>query len=186
MALTLSPVLLQNLENPPNVVARVHHDRLARHRIAHNRAVTLQHPHRNHFMNQLVAHNFLQYNSPVKAGSLFPSVTLWPHASLFSFCYYEIEMETPLAKLELAEGAKLADFTGCALPEVFSDFDAVNTVPPANPSPPLIPTGTPPLLSPAPDRVRYVIAIVTNDFKALSEGIGKLALLLNPQRTHSR
>ena len=89
-------------------------------------------------------------------------------------------METPLAKLELAEGAKLADFTGCALPEVFSDFDAEYRA--ARESVALFDTNWHAAITlSGPDRVRYLNAIVTNDIKALSEGSGTLALLLNPQ-----
>ena len=89
-------------------------------------------------------------------------------------------METPLAKLELAEGAKLADFTGCALPEVFSDFDAEYRT--ARESVALFDTNWHAAITlSGPDRVRYLNAIVTNDIKALSEGSGTLALLLNPQ-----
>jgi aminomethyltransferase len=89
-------------------------------------------------------------------------------------------METPLAKLELAEGAKLADFTGRALPEVFSDFDAEYRI--AHESVALFDTNWHAAITlSGPDRVRYLNAIVTNDIKALSEGSGTLALLLNPQ-----
>src|ERR1700747_2766813 len=89
-------------------------------------------------------------------------------------------METPLAQLELAEGAKLADFTGCALPEVFSHFDAEYR--PARESVALFDTNWHAAITlSGPDRVRYLNAIVTNDVKALSEGAGTLALLLNPQ-----
>ena len=89
-------------------------------------------------------------------------------------------METPLAKLELAEGAKLADFTACALPEVFSDFDAEYRA--ARESVALFDTNWHAAITlSGPDRVRYLNAIVTNDIKALSEGSGTLALLLNPQ-----
>ncbi len=89
-------------------------------------------------------------------------------------------MQTPLAKLELAEGAKLADFTGCALPEVFSDFDSEYRA--ARESVALFDTNWHAAITlSGPDRVRYLNAIVTNDIKALSEGSGTLALLLNPQ-----
>jgi aminomethyltransferase len=89
-------------------------------------------------------------------------------------------METPLANLELAEGAKLADFTGRALPEVFSDFDAEYRT--ARESVALFDTNWHAAITlTGPDRVRYLNAIVTNDVKALSEGAGALALLLNPQ-----
>jgi folate-binding protein YgfZ len=89
-------------------------------------------------------------------------------------------METPLAKLELAEGAKLADFNGCALPKVFSDLDAEYRA--ARESVALFDTNWHAAITlSGPDRVRYLNAIVTNDIKALSEGSGTLALLLNPQ-----
>jgi folate-binding protein YgfZ len=89
-------------------------------------------------------------------------------------------METPLAKLELAEGAKLADFNTCALPEVFSDFDSEYRA--ARESVALFDTSWHASIAlSGPDRVRYLNAIVTNDIKALSEGAGTLALLLNPQ-----
>ncbi|HLY40256.1 MAG TPA: hypothetical protein VKR52_03540, partial [Terracidiphilus sp.] len=89
-------------------------------------------------------------------------------------------MDTPLTKLEIAEGAKLADFTGCALPEVFSDFDAEYRA--ARESVALFDTNWHAAITlSGPDRVRYLNAIVTNDIKALSEGSGTLALLLNPQ-----
>src|ERR1700741_4573858 len=89
-------------------------------------------------------------------------------------------MDTPLAKLEIAEGAKLADFTGCALPEVFSDFDAEYRAAPEAVA--LFDTKWHAAITlSGPDRVRYLNAIVTNDIKALSEGSGTLALLPNPQ-----
>jgi len=89
-------------------------------------------------------------------------------------------METPLAQLEIAEGAKLADFTGCALPEVFSDFDSEYRT--ARETVALFDTNWHAAVTlTGPDRIRYLNAIVTNDVKALSEGSGTLALLLNPQ-----
>ena len=89
-------------------------------------------------------------------------------------------MESPLARLEVAEGAKLAEYTGCLLPEVFSDFDAEYRT--ARKAVALFDTNWHAAITLAgPDRVRYLNAIVTNDIKTLSEGRGTLALLLNPQ-----
>ena len=89
-------------------------------------------------------------------------------------------METPLAKPELAAGAKLSEFTGCALPEVFSDFDGEYRT--ARESVALFDTNWhASIILEGPDRVRYLNAIVSNDVKSLSEGNGTLALLLNPQ-----
>ncbi|HKD64409.1 MAG TPA: glycine cleavage T C-terminal barrel domain-containing protein [Candidatus Acidoferrales bacterium] len=89
-------------------------------------------------------------------------------------------METPLAKLELAKGAKLAEFTGCLLPEVFSGFNAEYRA--ARESVALFDTNWHAAITlSGPDRVRYLNAILTNDIKSLAEGAGTLALLLNPQ-----
>jgi folate-binding protein YgfZ len=89
-------------------------------------------------------------------------------------------METPLAALELAEGAKLAESTGCVLPEVFTDFESEYRA--ARESVALFDTNWHAAITLAgPDRVRYLNAIVTNNVQALSEGSGTLALLLNPQ-----
>jgi aminomethyltransferase len=89
-------------------------------------------------------------------------------------------METPLAKLEIAEGAKLADFNGCALPEVFSDFAGEYRT--ARESVAIFDTNWhASIILEGPDRIRYLNAVVTNDVKSLGEGAGTLALLLNPQ-----
>ena len=89
-------------------------------------------------------------------------------------------METPLAKLEIAEGAKLAEFNGCILPEFVSDFDSEYRA--ARESVALFDTNWhASIILSGPDRVRYLNAVVTNDVKSLAEGSGTLALLLNPQ-----
>ncbi|MGH9745329.1 MAG: YgfZ/GcvT domain-containing protein [Candidatus Acidiferrales bacterium] len=89
-------------------------------------------------------------------------------------------METPLTKLELAEGARLSDYLGCVLPEIFSDFDREYRA--ARESVALIDTNWhASIILSGPDRVRYLNAIVSNDVKSLGEGSGALALLLNPQ-----
>jgi len=49
-------MLAQNLQDALDFIARVHHDRLMRFRIAQNRAIALQHPHWNNFVNQFFAH----------------------------------------------------------------------------------------------------------------------------------
>ena len=53
----VQPVLAQNLQNALDLIARIHHDRIACLRIAQNRAIALQHPHRNNFVNQFFAHS---------------------------------------------------------------------------------------------------------------------------------
>jgi folate-binding protein YgfZ len=89
-------------------------------------------------------------------------------------------MDTPLAKLELAEGATLSDYLGCALPARFSDFTAEYRA--ARESVALFDTNWhASIYLTGPDRVRYLNAIVSNEVKSLSEGSGTLALLLNPQ-----
>jgi hypothetical protein len=52
----LQPVPLQNLENAPNIVARINNNRLPRRRVAQDRTIALQHPHGDDFMNQLLRH----------------------------------------------------------------------------------------------------------------------------------
>src|ERR1700690_30982 len=89
-------------------------------------------------------------------------------------------METPLASLELAEGATLSDYLGCALPARFSDFTAEYGA--ARESVAIFDTNWhASIYLSGPDRVRYLNAIVSNDVKSLSEGSGTFALLLNPQ-----
>ena len=88
-------------------------------------------------------------------------------------------MNSPLLDRHKAAGAKIAAFSGCALPESFSaDWkdewrlarEAVALFD-ANWHAISILTG--------PDRVRYLNAIVSNDVQSLAEGQGTLALLLD-------
>lgn len=88
-------------------------------------------------------------------------------------------MDSPLLGRHEAQGAKIATFSGCRLPESFaadwkdewrltrdavalfdSNWHAISIL-----------TG--------PDRVRYLNAIVSNDVQSLAEGQGTLALLLD-------
>jgi folate-binding protein YgfZ len=90
-------------------------------------------------------------------------------------------MDSPLLSHHKAAGATIATFSGCALPDFFSEdwkdewriaretvalFDA-NWHAVANLT--------------GPDRVRYLHAIVSNDVQSLAEGQGSLALLLDPR-----
>ncbi len=89
-------------------------------------------------------------------------------------------LNTPLAAVHLAAGAKMGVWFGCALPEDFGDpaaeyRHAGNTVA-------LIDKNYRAHLSfTGPDRVRYLNAILTNNIKDLREGHGNISLLLNPQ-----
>ena len=56
MARTFELVRAQNLQDALHFIARIHDDRLVRLRIAQNRAIALQHPHWNNFVNQFFAH----------------------------------------------------------------------------------------------------------------------------------
>jgi folate-binding protein YgfZ len=89
-------------------------------------------------------------------------------------------METPLLAEHLGEGARLADFSGCVLPETFSDFAAECQA--ARASAAIFDTNwhAVAMLS-GRDRVPYLHAITSNNIKALREQTGMLALLLNPQ-----
>ena len=91
-----------------------------------------------------------------------------------------IRMETPLIQEEQNTGARFADYNGCRLPELFSNFDAEYRA--ARESVALFDTNWHAIVELiGPDRVRYLNAIVSNDVKTLGEGMGTLALLLNPQ-----
>src|SRR5713226_480416 len=89
-------------------------------------------------------------------------------------------LNTPLAAMHLAAGAKMGVWFGCALPDYFGDAAAEyrhagNTVA-------LIDKNYRAHLSfTGPDRVRYLNAILTNNIKDLREGHGNISLLLNPQ-----
>ena len=91
-----------------------------------------------------------------------------------------IRMETPLIHEEQSAGARFAEYNGCHLPELFSSFDAEYRT--ARESVALFDTNWHAVVElTGPDRVRYLNAIVSNDVKTLGEGMGTLALLLNPQ-----
>jgi folate-binding protein YgfZ len=89
-------------------------------------------------------------------------------------------METPLIEEHRAAGARLGEFTGCTLPEAFSDF--ANEYRAARESVALFDTSWKLVLKlTGRDRVKYMHAITSNNIQALEEGRGTLALLLNPQ-----
>ncbi|MBZ5695026.1 MAG: aminomethyltransferase family protein [Acidobacteriia bacterium] len=89
-------------------------------------------------------------------------------------------MDTPLIQEHRAAGARLAEFQGCVLPEVFSDFEKEYHA--ARHSVALFDTSWHAVLVlTGRDRVKYLHAITSNNIQALSEGSGALALLLNPQ-----
>lgn len=89
-------------------------------------------------------------------------------------------METPLITEHQAAGTRLADFSGCILPESFSDFQTEYRA--GHESVALFDTNWHAVLTLAsPDRVRYLNAMVTNNIQGLADGRGVLALLLNPQ-----
>ena len=90
-------------------------------------------------------------------------------------------MDSPLLNHHKAAGAKIAAFSGCALPEFFS-ADWKDEWRLAREAVALFDTNwhAVALLS-GPDRVRYLNAIVSNDVQSLAEGQGTLALLLDPR-----
>jgi folate-binding protein YgfZ len=89
-------------------------------------------------------------------------------------------METPLIGEHRAAHAKLAEYSTCVLPEVFSDFETEWRT--ARESVALFDTNWHAVtVLTGPDRVRYLNAIVTNNVQAITEGHGTVALLLNPQ-----
>jgi folate-binding protein YgfZ len=89
-------------------------------------------------------------------------------------------METPLIEAHRAAGARLAEYTGCLLPEEFSEFDKEYRA--AHETAALFDTNWHAIFTLAGrDRVKYLHAVSSNDIKSLAEGQGTLALLLNPQ-----
>src|SRR6266478_7095363 len=89
-------------------------------------------------------------------------------------------LNTPLAAIHLAAGAKMGVWFGCALPDYFGDDAAEFRN--ARETVALIDKNYRAYLSfTGPDRVRYLNAILTNNIKDLRAGQGCVSLLLNPQ-----
>jgi folate-binding protein YgfZ len=89
-------------------------------------------------------------------------------------------VETPLIETHRAAGTRLAEYDGCVLPESFSDLEREYRA--ARESVALFDTNWHAIVTLAGrDRVKYLHNISSNDIKALAEGRGTLALLLNPQ-----
>lgn len=89
-------------------------------------------------------------------------------------------MDTPLLSEHKAAHAKLAEYSTCLLPEIFSDFESEWRA--GRESVALFDTNWHAItVLTGPDRVRYLNAIVTNNIQALGEGHGAVSLLLNPQ-----
>jgi folate-binding protein YgfZ len=89
-------------------------------------------------------------------------------------------METPLAAIHLAAGARIGVWFGCALPDDFGDWKAEYAF--ARKSVALIDKNYRAYFSfTGPDRVRYLNALLTNNIRDLKAGDGTVSLLLNPQ-----
>src|SRR5260370_22236350 len=89
-------------------------------------------------------------------------------------------LNTPLAAVHVAAGAKMGVWLGCALPDEFGDAAAEYRYAPESGA--LIDKNYRAYLSfTGPDRVRYLNAILTNNIKDLRAGHGIVSLLLNPQ-----
>ncbi len=89
-------------------------------------------------------------------------------------------IETPLAALHRAAGAKMGVWFGCDLPDSWGDAREEQRI--ANESVALIDKNYRAYFSlTGPDRVRYLNAILTNNIKDLADGQGTISLLLNAQ-----
>jgi folate-binding protein YgfZ len=89
-------------------------------------------------------------------------------------------IETPLAALHRAAGARMGEWFGCALPDDFGDVATEERL--AMESVALLDKNYRAYLAfTGPDRVRYLNAILTNNVKDLEAGAGSVSLLLNPQ-----
>ena len=89
-------------------------------------------------------------------------------------------LETPLAASHRNDGASIAEWFGCALPDRWSDPGLEQEF--ARRTVALIDKNYRAYLSfTGLDRVRYLNAILTNNIKDLAAGHGNVSLLLNPQ-----
>jgi folate-binding protein YgfZ len=89
-------------------------------------------------------------------------------------------IETPLAALHRAAGARMGAWFGCALPDDWGDPATEERF--AMRSVALIDKNYRAYVAfTGPDRVRYLNAILTNNVKDLGAGRGSVSLLLNPQ-----
>src|SRR5271154_105240 len=89
-------------------------------------------------------------------------------------------METPLIEAHRAAGARIGDFSGCALPEAYGELEREYRA--ARESVAIFDTNWHAFLAlTGRDRVKYLHAISTNNIQTLETGQGTLALLLNPQ-----
>jgi folate-binding protein YgfZ len=89
-------------------------------------------------------------------------------------------LNTPLAAVHAASGAKMGVWFGCGLPDYFGDAAAEYRS--ARDTVALIDKNYRAYISfTGPDRVRYLNAILTNNIKDLGAGQGTVSLLLNPQ-----
>jgi folate-binding protein YgfZ len=89
-------------------------------------------------------------------------------------------IETPLAQLHNSSGAILGVWFGCALPNIFSNWQREYEF--AKTTVALIDKNYLAYFSfTGPDRARYLNAILTNNVKDLQPGQGNISLLLNPQ-----
>jgi folate-binding protein YgfZ len=94
--------------------------------------------------------------------------------------FRERAMDSPLLRHHQSVGAKVANYFGCALPDVFTDWKDEWRI--ARESVALFDTNWHAVTSfRGPDRMRYLNAIVTNDLRSLGEWQGTLALLLDPR-----
>jgi folate-binding protein YgfZ len=90
------------------------------------------------------------------------------------------KMDFALLNHHKAAGAAIADFSGCLLPDFFSDWKDEWRV--AREAVALFDTNWHAIARlTGPDRVRYLNAIVSNDVQSLGENQGTLALLLDPR-----
>jgi len=88
--------------------------------------------------------------------------------------------ETPLLPVHRAANARIGEFTGCMLPEGFSDFETEYRA--AREAVALIDTNWHLTASfTGRDRVKYLHAITSGNVSDLAENRGALALLLSPQ-----
>ena len=94
-------------------------------------------------------------------------------------------MEKPLIESHRAAGARIAEYSGVALPEAYAELEREYVA--ARESVALFDTNWHAFLAlTGRDRVKYLHAISSNNIQALENGQGTLALLLNPSTPPER
>lgn len=189
------PMAAEEFEDAGDFVARIDHKRFAADGVADDRAIALQHSHRNGDVDEPlrngvegghgVGHKLKVYHCVrwiQERGARWQALTLLSCSGRRRMETEETSsaLETPLAALHKSAGATMGTWFGCALPDRWTDAREEEEF--ARKSVALVDKNYRAYLAfTGPDRVRYLNAILTNNIKDLSPGQGNVSLMLNPQ-----